>query len=72
MEDLFGRLTDEDYQRMSTSEFLDLIEEHNKYVRKKYSHPVDVPQFNSIEDFMANYDAEPLEKVVDRINQLFG
>lgn len=72
MEDLFGRLTDEDYQRMSTSEFLDLIEEHNKFVREKYSHPVDIPHFDSIEDFMAYYDAEPLEKVVDRINQLFG
>ena len=65
MKDLFERLTDEDYQRMSTSEFLDLVEEHNKYVREKYSrlnenHKGDIPHFDSIEDFMAYYDAEPL------------
>ena len=68
---LVSRLTDEDYQRMSTSEFLDLIEEHNKYVRKKYSHPVDVPQFNSIEELRQYYGCRHLDEALDRINQLF-
>ena len=30
------------------------------------------PDFNSIEELRAYYNAEPLEKVLDRINQLFG
>ena len=46
----FFRYTDEERMNMTREEYCALIEEHNKYVRKKHSHLNEqtMPKFNTI------------------------
>ena len=73
MNDPFFQYTDEEMDQMTDDEFFALLEERNRYVRKKHSILKETPRpkFNSIEEYMEYYDAIPLEDVVNNLNKLF-
>ena len=71
-----SRYTIEDCANMPVEEFDRLLEEHNKYVERKYAILSESkeprPTFNSIEEIMEYYDAIPMEDVVNNAYKMFG
>lgn len=60
----FFQYTDEERRSMTREEYCSLIEEHNKYVRKKHSQLNEQvpPIFNTVEDLRAYYNCLPLDE----------
>ena len=70
-----SRYTIEDCANMPVEEFDRLLEEHNKYVERKYAilneSNEPEPEFNSIEEIMEYYDAVPMEDVINNVYKMF-
>ena len=71
-DDPFFRYSKQERRKMTNEEYYALIEESNKYVRKKHSqiNEQKTPQFNTIEELRAYYNCIPLEDVINKINEL--
>ena len=76
MKDPFQRYTCEDVRNMSDREFDFLMEEHNEYVRTKYSHLNEnqntPPDFNSIEELRSYFECRSFESALNTINERIG
>ena len=73
-DDPFFRYSVEELRNMSHEELCNVIEESNKYVRKKRRqiNEHEMPRFNTIEEFRAYYKCMPLEEAVNKLNKLFN
>lgn len=72
--DPFFQYTNEERRNMTREEYCALIEEHNKYVRKKHSqlNEQKPPKFNTSKELLDYYDAIPFEEAVNNMNKLFN
>lgn len=68
--------TIEDCANMPAEEFDRLLEEHNKYVERKYAllneSNEPEPEFDSIEEARAYYHSKPLDEVINNAYKMFG
>ena len=76
MKDPFQRYTHEDIEKMSLEEYGDLLDEHNEYVRQKYSHINEAqttePEFETLEEMIKYYNAKPWKDVLNSAYQSIG
>lgn len=72
-DDPFFRYSKEERKKMTREEYCALVEESNKYVRKKHCQINEniAPKFNTIEEIMDYYDAIPFDEAVNNMNKLF-
>ncbi|MDE6050297.1 MAG: hypothetical protein K2G08_01310 [Paramuribaculum sp.] len=74
-DDPFFKYTEEERRKITQEEYCALIEEHNKYARKKYKqsqlNEEVPPKFNTVEELLEYYDAIPFEEAVNKLNELF-
>ena len=70
---LFKHSTEE-CRKMTREEYCALVEEHNKFVRKKHSQINEEvpPKFNTIEELRAYYKCIPLEEAINKLDKLFN
>lgn len=73
-DDPFFQYSDEERRNMTKEEYCAMLEEHNEYVRKKYSQLNEQvpPKFNSVEELRAYYNCMPLDEAERKLNDLFN